>query len=286
EFNIFQKICEEILDFGESIQYMAILIAKVDCLNGFAELAIANNFTKPLIHKNYDVNLSEARHPVVEKTLETGDFTPNSTNLNQRKFVHLITGPNMSGKSTYIRQVALIQLLAQMGSFVPAEKAEISIVDGIYTRIGAGDALAQGLSTFMVEIIENGKILNNATKDSLIILDEIGRGTSTIDGLSIARAVIEHIHDKIKAKTLFATHFHELTSLSQRLKYLENYHVGIISIDDEKHSFKFSHKVELGGTDKSYGVEVAKLAGIPIEVINRANELLNKNSQSQLKLDI
>ena len=283
ELEIFQKLLIELLEFTPSLQDVARIVGQIDCLQSFSTSAIENNYVKPNIFDalHFDTELIEARHPVIEKSIGMSEFTPNSTTFTKKEFVHLITGPNMSGKSTYIRQIALIQIMAQAGSFVPATKANISIVDGIFTRIGAGDAIAQGLSTFMVEMIETAKILNNATKNSLIILDEVGRGTSTTDGLSIAKSVIEFIHNKIKAKTLFATHFHELISLDQKLKSLKNYHIKALSTGSD---IKFLHKVEKGGTDKSYGIEVAKLAGIPDEVIARAKELLNQTSNPQLKL--
>lgn len=285
EFEIFSDTVRKTFEYIKGISILSTIIANIDCLCGFAVLALDRNYVLPNINEenHFDTLITEGRHPVVESVLNRGEFAPNSTDLNKKAFLHLITGPNMAGKSTYIRQVALIQIMAQMGSFVPAEKTEISIVDAVYTRIGAGDALAQGLSTFMVEMIETAKILNNATKNSLIILDEVGRGTSTIDGLSIAQAAVEFIHNKIGAKTLFATHFHELTDLDQRLKHLENYHVGIAESEGE---IKFLHKVSQGGTDKSYGIEVAKLAGVPEEVINRAKQILNKNTTNQLKLSL
>ncbi|PIR42400.1 DNA mismatch repair protein MutS [candidate division WWE3 bacterium CG_4_9_14_0_2_um_filter_35_11] len=285
ELEIFQALLIELLNFTSSIQKSARIIGNIDCLQCFAAVSIENNYVKPKIYSapHFSLILNEARHPVIEKSIGMSEFTPNSTNFNKKEFIHLITGPNMSGKSTYIRQIALIQIMAQAGSFVPASVADISIVDGIFTRIGAGDAIAQGLSTFMVEMIETAKILNNATENSLIILDEVGRGTSTADGLSIAKAITEFIHNKIKAKTLFATHFHELTTLDQKLKSLKNYHIEAIS---EGSDIKFLHKVEKGGTDKSYGIEVAKLAGIPDEVIDRAKELLNQSSNPQLKLNL
>ncbi len=281
EYEIFMDLLDEILNWKDSIQAVAKIIAVIDVLSGFANLSLDRNYVKPNIFEpeKFDTKLTESRHPVVETVLQTGEFTPNNCELTKKKYIHLITGPNMAGKSTYIRQVALIQLLAQIGSFVPAYSAEISIVDGIYTRIGAGDALAQGLSTFMVEMIETAKILNNATKHSLVVLDEVGRGTSTIDGLSIAQAVTEYLHNTVGCKTLFATHFHELTQLDLRLKHLDNYHVSILDKDGE---IKFLHKVEKGGTDKSYGIEVAKLAGVPDEVISRAKEILSKSQREQL----
>ncbi len=285
EYEIFIALVREVLQDAEKIQELAKVIAKIDCIVSFAENASASNYVKPVLldSTDYKLNLIEARHPVVEKVLPAGEFTPNSTLLDEKHFIQIITGPNMAGKSTYIRQVAIIQLMAQIGSFVPAQKAEIAIVDGIYTRIGSGDALSQGLSTFMVEMIETAKILNNATKNSLIILDEVGRGTSTIDGFSIARSVLEYIHNKIEAKTLFATHFHELVGLDQRFKKIENYHV---KVSEDNGEIKFLHKVEKGGTNKSYGIEVAKLAGIPDEVVNRAKEILQQNTSAQMKLDI
>ncbi len=284
ELEIFQNLLTKLLEFTPSIQEAAQIVGNIDCLQSFSVCAIENDYVKPNIFDSsyFDTNLIEARHPVIEKSIGRSEFTPNSTTFTKKGFVHLITGPNMSGKSTYIRQIALIQIMAQAGSFVPSAKADVSIVDGIFTRIGAGDAIAQGLSTFMVEMIETAKILNNATQNSLIILDEVGRGTSTTDGLSIAKSVIEFIHNKIKAKTLFATHFHELITLDQKLKSLRNYHIKAIS---EGKDIKFLHKVEKGGTDKSYGIEVARLAGIPDEVILRAKELLNQNSNPQLKIE-
>lgn len=285
EYEIFKNLVKSILQYTEPIQNLANIVSIIDYLTSFAILAIENNYTKPKIspQNTFTLKIKEGRHPVIETTLESGEFTPNDTLMNKSNSFHIITGPNMSGKSTYIRQTAIIQLLAQIGSHVPAYEATISLVDGIYTRIGASDALAQGLSTFMVEMIETAKILHNATNNSLIILDEVGRGTSTLDGLSIARAVVEYIHNKIKAKTLFATHFHELVGLEQRFKRIENHHIKVL---EESGEIKFLHKVEKGGTDKSYGIEVAKLAGIPDEVVSRATDIIEKNSTSQLKLEL
>lgn len=285
EYQVFLELLKTISSCSKDIQEISEIISTIDLLNSFAISALNYSYVKPVITdmSDFDTEIKEGRHPVVEKVVDRNNFTPNDTNLHKDRFLHLITGPNMSGKSTYIRQVAHIQILAQIGSFVPADSAKISIVDGIYTRIGAGDALAEGLSTFMVEMIETAKILKNATKNSLIILDEVGRGTSTVDGLCIARAVLEHIHNNMKCKTLFATHFHELISLDQRLKYMRNYHVRISEVNGE---IKFLHKLEKGGTDKSYGIEVAKLAGLPSEVTNRAEQLINKVLTDQLKFDI
>ncbi len=285
EYKLFTQLTKKVLSATDEIQEAASLIAEIDCICSFSRKALEKNYIRPqiLTDKEYEFKVTEGRHPVVEEALQSGEFTPNSIHLHQKAFTHLITGPNMAGKSTYIRQVALLQLLSQIGSYIPAYEAKIAIVDGIYTRIGAGDALAQGLSTFMVEMIETAKILNNATNKSLIILDEVGRGTSTVDGLSIARAVVEYIHDNLKSKTLFATHFHELTTLDQKLHNLENYH---IKVNEDGGQIKFLHKVEKGGTDRSYGIEVAKLAGIPEEVIKKAQEFLSGKSTKQLTLEI
>lgn len=283
ELEIYQKILINLTEFIPQIQSIAKAVGVSDAFLAYAKNAIHNNYVKPQILESSEQTFqaTEARHPIVEKSLNSGEFTPNDTLLNKQKFLHIITGPNMAGKSTYIRQIALIQLLAQTGSYVPAFEAKISIADGIYTRIGAGDALAQGLSTFMVEMVETAKILNNATQNSLIILDEVGRGTSTLDGLSIARAIVEYIHNNVKANTLFATHYHELIELDRELKNLQNYHVKIIDKDGE---IKFLHRIEQGGTTKSYGIEVAKIAGIPNEVIEKAKQYLNNGSKKQLSL--
>ncbi len=283
EADIYQSLVNDIIQYIPEIQIMAKAVGIIDCFLSFSKAAIFNNYVKPsILPKDKNVfKITEGRHPIVEKSLNAGEFTPNNTSIDKNSHIHIITGPNMAGKSTYIRQIALIQLLAQTGSYVPAYEAEISIADGIYTRIGAGDALAQGLSTFMVEMIETAKILNNATEYSLIILDEVGRGTGTLDGLGIAKSIVEYIHNKIKAKTLFATHFHELTELERELKHLKNFHVKIIEKNAE---IKFLHRIEEGGTDKSYGIEVAKIAGLPIEVIDKAKHYLNKNSKKQLSL--
>lgn len=285
EYKIFVDITNNILKEASNVQAISKIIAEIDILVAFTTLALERNYIKPEILEpnDFEYSLTDARHPVIETFVGSEFFTPNNTTLTKNSFFHLITGPNMAGKSTYIRQVALIQLMAQIGMFVPASSAKIAIVDAIYTRIGSSDALSQGLSTFMVEMLETAKILTNATSNSLVILDEVGRGTSTLDGLSIAKAIVEHIHNKIKCKTLFATHFHELTTLDQRLKHLENYHVRVVEDNGE---IKFLHKVQKGGTNKSYGIEVAKLAGMPIEVVNRAKELLSQNEVKQIKFDI
>lgn len=265
-----QKIGENILRLQNSAQAVAIL----DVLTSFATVAEDMNYCRPEVTEQGTIEISEGRHPVIEKMLPSGSFVQNDTYLDQQEnCVSIITGPNMAGKSTYMRQVALITLMAQIGSFVPATKATIGVVDKIFTRVGASDDLSMGQSTFMVEMMEVASILKEATQNSLVILDEIGRGTSTYDGLSIAWAVAEFIADKEKcgAKTLFATHYHELTELENRLEGVKNYH---IEVKEKGEDIIFIRKIVRGGTDESYGVHVAKLAGVPKPVLTRANEIL------------
>lgn len=265
-----QKIGENILRLQNSAQAVAIL----DVLTSFATVAEDMNYCRPEVTEQGTIEISEGRHPVIEKMLPSGSFVQNDTYLDQQENrVSIITGPNMAGKSTYMRQVALITLMAQIGSFVPATKATIGVVDKIFTRVGASDDLSMGQSTFMVEMMEVASILKEATQNSLVILDEIGRGTSTYDGLSIAWAVAEFIAEKEKcgAKTLFATHYHELTELENRLEGVKNYH---IEVKEKGEDIIFIRKIVRGGTDESYGVHVAKLAGVPKPVLARANEIL------------
>ena len=232
------------------------------------------NYVRPELNEGKEIDIKQGRHPVVERSLTEGSFVPNDIYLsNDDAQLIVLTGPNMSGKSTYLRQVALIVLLAQVGSFVPAEAAKIGVVDRIFTRIGARDDLAAGQSTFMVEMVETANILNNATPRSLLILDEIGRGTSTYDGLSIARAVAEYIHNYagLGAKTVFATHYHEMVALAGYLPRVKNFNVAVI---EEAGKVIFLHKIVPGGVDKSYGIHVAQLAGLPNSVLHRAREVL------------
>ena len=276
EFELFSKIRDEVASKIDRIKESSDRIALLDAIASLAEVACLNNYVKPEIGEDNVINIKDGRHPVLEKiSTEKGErFIPNDTCLDsQENRVIIITGPNMAGKSTYMRQVALIVLLAQIGSFVPAKEAHIGIIDRIFTRVGAADNLAKGQSTFMVEMQETANILNNATSKSLIILDEIGRGTSTFDGLSIAWAVAEYIHDekRIGAKTLFATHYHELTELAATLQGVKNYNIAVKEWNDE---IIFLRKIVEGGTDKSYGIQVARLAGLPKEVIARAKEIL------------
>ncbi len=274
EVELFGKLRDEILKCSEAVMQAAQTLAGLDCLLSLAAVAAANDYVRPEVHEGDGLRIEGGRHPVLETLLDENRFIPNDVLLdNTAQQILLITGPNMAGKSTFIRQVALLTLMAQMGSYLPAAKASIGLVDRIFTRVGASDALAQGQSTFMVEMSETANILNNATPRSLIILDEIGRGTSTFDGLSIAWAVCEYLHetpDK-KAKTLFATHYHELTQLEEMFAGIKNYSVAVKEWNDE---IVFLHQIVRGGTDKSYGIHVAKLAGLPQPVLSRANEVL------------
>ena len=283
EYELFQQIREKIASEGELIQKNARLIAELDCITNFAHIAVKNNYVKPEIEENDSIEISKGRHPVVENLLPVDQpFIPNDTIIdNHNTQIMVITGPNMSGKSTYLRQLGLIVLMAQIGSFVPAEKAKIGIVDRIFTRVGASDNVAFGESTFMVEMLEAANILNNATPKSLILLDEIGRGTSTFDGLSIAWAVTEYIHNNknVAAKTLFATHYHELTELEMLYPRIKNFKVSVKEYGDK---VVFLRKIESGGMDNSYGIYVAQMAGLPEEVVERAKEVLFNLESNEL----
>lgn len=274
EYELFVSIREQVEAQIDRVKSTARVLAELDCLSSFALVALENNFCKPEISEFGEIDIKGGKHPVIEKILPTGAFVSNDTFLdNKEEQLLLITGPNMAGKSTYMRQVALIVIMAQIGSFVPAASARISICDKIFTRIGASDDLSAGKSTFMVEMWEVANILKNATNKSLILLDEVGRGTSTYDGLSIAWAVIEYIcnTEGLQSKTLFATHYHELTKLEGLIKGVKNYSVSVKEIGNE---IVFLRKIVPGGIDQSYGIEVAKLAGLPQVVIDRAKELL------------
>lgn len=277
EYELFIKVRDDIKNEIERIQATSKLISNIDVLTALSQVSYDNNYVKPSMNTEGTIGIDKGRHPVVEEVLENEQFVPNDTLLDKEaNRLSIITGPNMSGKSTYMRQVALITLMSQIGCFVPADHAEISIVDRIFTRIGATDDLSQGQSTFMVEMNEVANILNNATENSLIILDEIGRGTSTYDGLSIAWSVTEYISDrsKIGAKTLFATHYHELTELEDKLDGVKNYKIAVKENDNG--NITFLRTIVRGQADRSYGIEVAKLAGVRREVIDRACEILKK----------
>lgn len=272
EYEIFYDIRMQVITEILSFQSLARTIAFVDVINNFALIAVRNNYCKPTTTASFNLNIKEGRHPVIERLRTDSHFTPNDCEITDNNLFLLITGPNMGGKSTYLRQIAIIVLMAQLGSYVPAHSAEIGIVDRIFTRVGASDNLAAGESTFMVEMTETSSILNNATERSLIILDEIGRGTSTYDGLSIAWAITEYIHNQLQAKTLFATHYHELINLATDLPKASNH--SVLVEENQKDGVKFLYKVIKGGVDKSYGIEVAKLAGLPETLIERAKAIL------------
>ncbi len=275
ETDLFRRVCRQVATASERILALAEALANIDVLAGLAEVAVRYNYIRPKLTEGNEIDIKQGRHPVVERSLEEG-FVPNDVYLsNDDAQLIVLTGPNMSGKSTYLRQVALIVLLAQIGSFVPAEAAIIGVVDRIFTRIGAREDLTAGQSTFMVEMVETANILNNATPRSLLILDEIGRGTSTYDGLSIARAVAEYIHNYsgLGAKTVFATHYHEMVELASFLPRVKNFNVAVI---EEAGRVIFLHKIVPGGVDKSYGIHVAQLAGLPRSVLHRAREVLDE----------
>ena len=276
EYQIFCEVRNAIADEVVRIQKTARAVAQIDTLTSLALVAEQNNYVRPHINEKGVIDIKDGRHPVVEKMIPNDMFITNDTYLNDRKKrISIITGPNMAGKSTYMRQTALIVLMAQIGSFVPASSADIGLVDRIFTRVGASDDLASGQSTFMVEMTEVANILRNATSKSLLILDEIGRGTSTFDGLSIAWAVIEHISNSklLGAKTLFATHYHELTELEGKIDNVNNY---CIAVKEKGDDIIFLRKIVKGGADKSYGIQVAKLAGVPSSVIDRAKEIVEE----------
>ncbi|MDV0445438.1 DNA mismatch repair protein MutS [Methanimicrococcus sp. At1] len=284
EYEIFREVTEHVSSYAKEIQAMAHLIGKIDVLCSFAEAAIENNYVCPQLDDSLDILIRDGRHPIVEKTTEEA-FVPNDTEMDpvENQFL-LITGPNMAGKSTYMRQIAMIIVMAQAGSFVPASHAKIGVVDRIFTRIGAHDDLAGGKSTFMVEMVELANILNNSGERNLILLDEIGRGTSTYDGYSIAKAVVEYIHNKDKkgVRTLFATHYHQLTALENKLKRLKNFH---IAVRETGNDLVFLRKIVPGATDKSYGIHVARLAGVPEKVNERAAEILKEIENESLAED-
>ncbi len=273
EYQLFQTLREETLGELAPIQQTANAIATLDVIGSLAETARLFHYCRPRLDNSLRLSLKDARHPVLDQNLAEEKFVPNDTEVDGEKVrLAIITGPNMAGKSTYIRQVALVVLMAQMGSFVPAASAEIGLVDRIFTRVGANDDLSRGQSTFMVEMNETANIVNNATERSLIILDEIGRGTSTFDGLSIAWSVAEFLHDKIKARTLFATHYHELTKLADERNGVCNFNVAVREWNEQ---IIFLRKIIPGGADKSYGIQVARLAGLPREILNRAKDILS-----------
>jgi len=283
EYELFQRVREQVLQSLRQIQKIASALAKLDVLAGFAEVARLRGYVCPEVRDEGILQIDEGRHPVLEQSMVGEPFVPNDTQLeSDSQQIAVITGPNMAGKSTYIRQVALLALLAHTGSFLPAKHARVDLVDRIFTRIGASDDLSRGQSTFMVEMTETANILNNATDRSLVVLDEVGRGTSTFDGLSLAWSIVEHLHNQVGAKTLFATHYHELTELADRLPRLRNFNVAVREWNEQ---IVFLHKIAEGGADKSYGIHVARLAGVPKPVIERAKAILRNLEDTELSPD-
>lgn len=271
EYHLFKEISEKIKNFRSILHELAYKLSYLDVITNFAHIATKNSYIKPEITTEGDIEIIGGRHPIVEQLVGRENFVKNSIVLNNDKNLIILTGPNMSGKSTYMKQVALILIMAHMGCYVPAEYAKIGIVDKIFTRIGASDDLVTGQSTFMLEMSEVANIVNSSTKNSFIILDEIGRGTSTFDGISIATAITEYIHDNIQAKTIFATHYHELTQLESKLSKSANFR---IEVKEDEKEILFLREIVKGGADKSYGIEVARLAGLPMEILDRAKEML------------
>lgn len=273
EYDIFMRIREKVETYIDRLQTLAKAIATVDVLQGLAYVAEKNHYVRPEFASQKVITIQNGRHAVVEKVMGVQEYIPNTIQFNQNTSIQLITGPNMSGKSTYMRQLALTVIMAQMGSYVAADYAKLPIFDAIFTRIGAADDLISGQSTFMVEMMEANQAIQRASHDSLIIFDELGRGTATYDGMALAQSIIEHIHNRIGAITLFATHYHELTSLSEELGHLKNVHVAILERDGE---VTFLHKIAEGPADKSYGIHVAKIAGLPGSLLSRADNILKQ----------
>ena len=268
------------MSFIKEVQNNSFLIAKLDCLSGFSQLAIENDYCKPIIDDSHDLDIKDGRHPVIEKQLKAHEsYISNDVFLDaDKQQIIMITGPNMSGKSAILRQTAIIVLMAQMGSFVPAKSVRMGWFDKIFTRVGASDNISMGESTFMVEMNETASILNNISSRSLILLDEIGRGTSTYDGISIAWAISEFLHDNAsKPKTLFATHYHELNEMTSSFKRIKNFNV---SVKEEKNDVLFLRKLIPGGSEHSFGIHVAKMAGMPSKVLNKAHQILKKLEKS------
>ena len=283
EYELFINIRDKVKTYINKLQKISKTISEIDVLQSFATVSEENNYIRPELNEKGIINIKEGRHPVVEKVLETKEYVSNDVDMDETTNILLITGPNMAGKSTYMRQMAIITIMAQIGCFIPAEKANLPIFDAIYTRIGASDDLVSGESTFMVEMIEANNAITNATKNSLILFDELGRGTATFDGMALAQSIIEYIHNNIGCKTFFSTHYHELTDLENNLKNLKNVHV---SAHEEDGNITFLHKIKNGSLDKSYGIHVAKLAKLPDKLIKRASEILKVYENKEIKRDI
>ncbi len=282
EYYLFKEISSEIKKEKNLLNRLSEKLSYLDVMVSFATVAVENDYTRPEIDGEFKIEIKEGRHPVVEKLTGRGEFVSNDTVLSDKERFIILTGPNMSGKSTYMKQTALISIMAQIGSYVPAKEAKLSIVDKYLTRIGASDDILSGQSTFMVEMSEVSSIINNATERSLIILDEVGRGTSTFDGISIATAISEYLHEKIKAKTIFATHYHELTELEKKFENIVNYR---IEVEEKNGKVMFLRNIVKGGADKSYGIEVAKLAGLPKEILREGRKILHRLEQRKEFVD-
>ncbi len=285
EYQLFTEVRDQVKEYIPELQKISKVISEIDVLQAFATVAEENNYVRPILMEDNYLSIVEGRHPVVEKVLDGSEYVSNDILMDTNTNILLITGPNMAGKSTYMRQLAIIVIMAQIGCFVPAKVAKMPIFDAIYTRIGASDDLVSGESTFMVEMMEANNAISNASENSLILFDELGRGTATFDGMALAQSIIEYIHDQIGAKTLFSTHYHELTDLENNLDHLKNVHVSAI---EENGNLTFLHKIKEGSIDKSYGIHVAKLANLPSKVIKRANQILevyeNKEKHRDIKI--
>ena len=282
EYNLFIEIRDKVKEYIPNLQEISKVISEIDVIQSFAFISEKYNYVRPKLNNKHEIKVIDSRHPVVEKVIKDS-YVENDIIMDKNTNILLITGPNMAGKSTYMRQLGIITIMAQIGCFVPAKEANLPIFDKIFTRIGASDDLVSGESTFMVEMIEASNAIKNATENSLILFDELGRGTATFDGMSLAQAILEYIHDHIGCKTLFSTHYHELTDLEKNLKKLKNKHV---SAEEKDGNIIFLHKVKDGSVDKSYGINVAKLAGLPNEVITRADDILKIYENKEKKRDI
>ena len=282
EYQLFIEIKEEVKKYIPKLQSIAKVISEIDCLQSFANVSTNYNYVRPILTDERIIDIIDNRHPVIEQVLET-EYVPNDIIMDEKTNILLITGPNMAGKSTYMRQLAITVIMAQIGCFVPAKEASLPVFDAIFTRIGASDDLVSGESTFMVEMNEANNAISNATRNSLILFDELGRGTATFDGMALAQSIIEYIHDNIHCKTLFSTHYHELTDLENNLINLKNIHV---SAYEENGNITFLHKIKDGSIDKSYGIHVAKLANLPDSLIKRANQILKVYENKEIKRDI
>ena len=282
EYQLFVEIRDKVKEYIPRLQSISKVISEIDCLQAFANVSSSNNYVRPKLVNERVIKLIDDRHPVVEQVIDS-EYVPNDIIMDSNTNILLITGPNMAGKSTYMRQLAITVIMAQIGCFVPASEATLPIFDAIFTRIGASDDLVSGESTFMVEMNEANNAISNATSNSLVLFDELGRGTATFDGMALAQSIIEYIHDNIKCKTLFSTHYHELTDLENNLKNLKNIHVSAV---EEDGNITFLHKIKNGSIDKSYGIHVAKLANLPDSLIKRANQILNVYENKEKKRDV